>query len=201
MFIALEGGDGAGKSSQLPLLQAWLENQGKKVTQCREPGSTRLGERIRELLLFAPDLGTCRTSELLLFMAARAQLVQSVVRPALERGEVVLADRFLLSSIVYQGYAGGLAIEEIRQLGRIATGGILPDLNIILDLPLSLAKKRRKEAPDRLEAEADAFHERVRNGFLMEANLFPETNVVVSASQSIDEVHEKIRRAILPFLK
>ncbi len=196
MFIALEGGDGAGKSTQLPLLQEWLEKQGKTVTVCREPGSTLLGEKVRDLLLFQRGLNICRMSELLLFMTARAQVVQEVIRPALERGEVVLADRFLLSSIVYQGYGGELEVEEIRKVGRIATGGTLPRLNIILDLPLSCAKARRKGEPDRLEAEADAFHERVRNGFLTEARLFPEKNVVVSAENSVERIHAEICRAI-----
>lgn len=196
MFIALEGGDGAGKSTQLPLLQEWFEKQGKTVTICREPGSTPLGEKVRDLLLFQRGLDICRMSELLLFMTARAQVVRQVIRPALERGEVVLADRFLLSSIVYQGYGGELEVEEIRKVGQIATGGTLPDLNIILDLPLSSAKARRKGEPDRLESEADAFHERVRNGFLTEARLFPEKNVVVSAEDSVEQIHAEICRAI-----
>ena len=200
MFIAVAGGDGAGKSTQITQLQAWLESQGKKVTLCREPGSTELGEHVRELLLFAKNVGICRMSELLLFMTARAQLVKEIIRPALNRGEIVLADRFLLSSIVYQGYGGELNIEEIRQVGLIATGGTLPDLNIILDVPLSAAKRRRKKTPDRLESEADAFHERVRNGFLKEAETFPEKNFVISAVQSIDEVQNEIRKKLFPLL-
>ncbi|MDO4629243.1 MAG: dTMP kinase [Planctomycetia bacterium] len=196
MFIALEGGDGAGKSTQLPLLQEWFEKQGKTVTICREPGSTPLGEKVRDLLLFQRGLEICRMSELLLFMTARAQVVRQVIRPALERDEVVLADRFLLSSIVYQGYGGELEVEEIRKIGQIATGGTLPELNIILDLPLTYAKMRRKGEPDRLESEADAFHDRVRNGFLTEARLFPEKNVVVSAEDSVERIHAEICRAI-----
>lgn len=202
MFIALEGGDGVGKSTQIPLLKSWLEEEfEKKVTFFREPGSTRLGEKVRDLLLFQKEVPICRMSELLLFMTARAQVAEEVIRPALARGEIVLADRFLLSSIVYQGWGGELDVEEIRHLGKIAARGILPDLNLILDVPLSAAKSRRKGEPDRLESEADAFHERVRNGFLREAELFPEKNVVVSAVPSVEEVQAEIRRIVRSFLK
>jgi len=199
MFIALEGGDGAGKSTQIPLLKAWFEAQGRKVTLCREPGSTQLGERIREILLFSKNEGIsrmCRMSELLLFMAARAQVVTEIIRPALERGEVVIADRFLLSSIVYQGWGGELDVEQIRQIGQIATGGLFPDLNIVLDVPLSVAKARRTEAPDRLESEADAFHERVRAGFLTEAARDSKRCVVIPAEQSVEAIFEQICAAV-----
>ena len=199
MFIALEGGDGAGKSTQIPLLKAWLEARGLKVTVCREPGSTQLGESIREILLFSKNQGISqmsRMSELLLFMAARAQLVAEIIRPALERGEVVLADRFLLSSVVYQGWGGELDVEQIRQIGQIATGGVVPDLNIVLDVPLSVAKARRMDEPDRLESEADAFHERVRVGFLAEAALAPEKCVVISAEQSVEAIFDQIKKAV-----
>ena len=199
MFIALEGGDGAGKSTQIPLLKTWFEAQGRKVTVCREPGSTQLGERIRQILLFSKNQGISRMSrmsELLLFMAARAQVVAEIIRPALERGEVVLADRFLLSSVVYQGWGGELDVEQIRQIGQIATDGVLPDLNIVLDVPLSVAKARRTDAPDRLESEADAFHERVRAGFLTEAARDPEKCVVISAEQSVEEIFKQIKKAV-----
>ena len=199
MFIALEGGDGAGKSTQIPLLKDWLEARGLKVTVCREPGSTQLGESIREILLFSKNQGISqmsRMSELLLFMAARAQLVAEIIRPALERGEVVLADRFLLSSVVYQGWGGELDVEQIHQIGQIATGGVLPDLNIVLDGPLSVAKARRMDEPDRMESEADAFHERVRAGFLAEAARDPEKCVIISAEKSVEEIFGQIKKAV-----
>ncbi len=200
MFIALEGGDGAGKSTQIPLLEDWFRKQGRRVLLCREPGSTPLGEKIREILLFQWETEICRKSELLLFMAARAQMVKNIIQPALQRGDVVIADRFLLSSIVYQGYGGVLDVEEIRRVGIFATDGTLPDLNFILDVPLDVAKKRRQPHPDRLESETDAFHERVRNGFLTEAQRFPEKNIVISANQSAKAVHEAICSEILKFL-
>ena len=200
MFIALEGGDGAGKSTQIPLLKTWFEARGFKVTVCREPGSTQLGERIRQILLFSKGnsifFKNPHRSELLLFMAARAQVVAEIIRPALERGEVVLADRFLLSSVVYQGWGGELDVEQIRQIGQIATGGVLPDLNIVLDVPLPVAKTRRTDAPDRLESEADAFHERVRAGFLTEAARDPEKCVIISAERSVEEIFEQIKKAV-----
>ena len=135
-------------------------------------------------------------SELLLFMAARAQVVTEIIRPALDRGGVVLVDRFLLSSVVYQGWGGELDVEQIRQIGQIATGGVLPDLNIVLDVPLSVAKARRMDEPDRLESEADEFHERVRAGFLAEAARAPERCVVISAEQSVEEIFEQIKKAV-----
>ena len=198
MFIALEGGDGVGKSTQLQLLKSWLELRLRRnVHVFREPGSTALGEKIRDILLFQKELQIARMSELLLFMAARAQVVAEVVRPALERGEVVLADRFLLSSLVYQGYGGELDVEQIRNIGHIATGGTLPDLNIVLDLSLEVSKTRRKAGvPDRLESEADAFHQRVRDGFLTEARRFPASHVVVSAEMPVDRVQAELRSVL-----
>lgn len=200
MFIALEGGDGVGKTTQIPLIKEWLEKQGRVVRLFREPGSTPLGERIRAILLNSMNLEICRMSELLLFMAARAQMVQECVRPALERGDVVIADRFLLSSIVYQGYGGELDVEQIREVGKIAVAGVLPDCTIILDVPLEVSKARRGNSPDRMEALPDGFHERVRAGFLTEAQLSPQNHFVINANQDIFAVQESIQKTLVPFL-
>ena len=124
MFISLDGADGVGKSTQLELLRAWLVGRGHSVVTCRDPGATALGEKIRHLLLHAEDVTISRTSELLLYMAARAQLVAEVIRPALELGKTVLSDRYLLASVVYQGHAGGLDTEDIWSVGRVATGDL-----------------------------------------------------------------------------
>lgn len=192
MFIVMEGGDGVGKSTQLSLLQKDLEERGYPVRVCREPGSTRLGEAIRRILLHERSLSIDRMSELLLFMAARAQVTNEVIRPALARGEVVLADRFLLSSIVYQGYAGGLEIESLWEIGRIATGNLQPDMTILLDLPVAESQRRRCGEPDRLESESTLFHERVRQGFLTEARRAESGIWVLSASETVEELHRKI---------
>ncbi|MDO5114294.1 MAG: dTMP kinase, partial [Planctomycetia bacterium] len=142
-----------------------------------------------------------RMSELLLFMAARAQVTSEVIRPALARGEVVLADRFLLSSIVYQGYAGGLEIDSLREIGRIATGNLQPDLTILLDLPIEEARRRRCGEPDRLESESALFHEQVREGFLAEACRSEGGIWVVPASQGVEELHQQILTRVEYLLK
>lgn len=192
MFIAFEGGDGAGKTTQIQLLAGHFRAQGRAVTICREPGSTPLGEQVRDVLLHRDDLHICRWSELFLFMTARAQLVTEVIRPALERGEVVLTDRFLLSSVVYQGYGGELGPDIIREIGLHATGGLLPDMTFILDISLEAAEERRVTAPDRMESQGDAFHRRVRDGFLAEASRFPDRIQVIPAEQPAEGIFEAI---------
>ncbi|MDO4550299.1 MAG: dTMP kinase [Planctomycetia bacterium] len=201
MFIAVEGGDGAGKSTQVKLLARYFEEKGREVVICREPGSTLLGERVREILLHQEDLKICRWSELFLFMAARSQLVTEVICPALSDGKVVLADRFLLSSMVYQGYAGELGVEEIREIGKYATGGLLPDLTFLLDISLQKAQERRQTQPDRMEKQGDLFHLRVREGFLAEAKKFPRKVVLLSAEHSVEEIHAQIISVVETLLR
>jgi len=195
MFFSIDGGDGAGKSTQIPLFCDWLRSRGLDVVACRDPGSTRLGEAVREIVLHGHDLSITRTSEMLLYMAARAQLVDEIIRPALAAGKTVVCDRYLLANVVYQGHAGGLEVASLWEVGRIATGGLLPDLTIVLDLPVEMAAARRNRALDRMERQGREFHERVRRGFLDEAARQPERIVVVRADGSVDEVQRAMRRA------
>jgi len=195
MFFSIDGGDGAGKSTQIPLFCDWLRSRGLDVVACRDPGSTRLGEAVREIVLHGHDLSITRTSEMLLYMAARAQLVDEVIRPALAAGKTVVCDRYLLANVVYQGHAGGLDVASLWEVGRIATGGLLPDLTIVLDLPVEMAAARRNRALDRMERQGREFHERVRRGFLDEAARQPERIAVVRADGSVDEVQQALRRA------
>jgi dTMP kinase len=195
MFFSIDGGDGAGKSTQIPLFCDWLRSRGLDVVACRDPGSTRLGEAVREIVLHGHDLSITRTSEMLLYMAARAQLVDEIIRPALAAGKTVVCDRYLLANVVYQGHAGGLEVASLWEVGRIATGGLLPDLTIVLDLPVEMAAARRNRALDRMEQQGREFHERVRRGFLDEAARQPERIVVVRADGSVDEVQQAMRRA------
>ena len=195
MFFSIDGGDGAGKSTQIPLFCDWLRSRGLDVVACRDPGSTRLGEAVREIVLHGHDLSITRTSEMLLYMAARAQLVDEIIRPALAAGKTVVCDRYLLANVVYQGHAGGLEVASLWEVGRIATGGLLPDLTIVLDLPVEMAAARRNRALDRMERQGREFHERVRRGFLDEAARQPERIVVVRADGSVDEVQQAMRRA------
>ena len=173
MFLSIDGGDGTGKSTQVELLGQWLREQGRDVVACRDPGSTPLGEAVRDILLDRHDLHIHRRSEMLLYMAARAQMVEEVIRPALEQGKTVLCDRYLLANVVYQGYGGGLDVATLWEVGRVATGGLMPDLTIVLDVPAEVAAARMARPLDRMEQQGAAFHARVREGFLAEAARAP----------------------------
>jgi dTMP kinase len=196
MFLSIDGGDGAGKSTQVELFCGWLRERGHNVLACRDPGSTRLGEAVRGILLDQHDLHIDRRSEMLLYMAARSQMVEEVIRPALEQGKTVVSDRYLLANVVYQGYGGGLDVATLWEVGRIATGGVMPDLTIVLDVPIRVTAARLTRPLDRMEKQGDAFHARVREGFLAEAAKAPERIVVVSAGGSIDDVQAEIRRVV-----
>jgi dTMP kinase len=195
LFLTLDGLDGTGKSTQCRLLADWLRACGERVTACREPGGTVLGDRIRPLILDGHDHPTL-TAEMFLFMASRAQLVAEVIRPALDAGEVVLCDRYLLANIVYQGHAGGLDVDELWRVGRLATGGVEPDLTLVLDLPTDAALVRRDRPADRVESRGADYHEKVRQGFLTEARRRPERIRVVNAAGPVEEVHGLIRQEV-----
>jgi dTMP kinase len=196
MFLSIDGGDGSGKSTQIDLLADWLRRQGRKVVTCRDPGSTPLGEAVRSILLDRHDLHIDRRAEMLLYMAARAQMVEEVIRPALEQGKTVLCDRYLLANVVYQGYGGGLDVTTLWQVGRVATGGLMPDLTIVLDVPADAAAARIARPLDRMEKQGAEFHARVREGFLAEAARSPGQIVVVNAARSVEEVQEEIRKIV-----
>jgi dTMP kinase len=193
LFFSFDGIDGVGKSTQVRLFEEALRHRGFDVVVCRDPGSTPLGERIRELLL-SIDSSTPinRRSEMMLYMAARAQLVEQVIQPALKAGQIVVADRYLLANVVYQGHAGGLDPEQIWQVGRVATGGLMPECVFVLDMNVESANSRMNRSLDRMESQGDQFRQRLRSGFLDEAARAPETLHVVDAAQPIDAVHADI---------
>jgi dTMP kinase len=195
LFLSLDGLDGTGKSTQCRLLAEWLRAQGHRVVECADPGGTPVGDVLRELLLDHRSELT-PACEALLFMASRAQLVAEVIRPALEAGQVVISDRFVLANIVYQGRAGGLDPALLWEAGRLATGGLEPDLTLVLDLPVAAALGRRKGAADRVESRDGDYQERVRQGFLLEARRRPDCIRVIDAQPSVAEVQEKIRREV-----
>jgi dTMP kinase len=196
MFLSIDGGDGCGKSTQVELLCRWLRGCGREVVACRDPGSTPLGEAVREVLLHRHDLAIHRRAEMLLYMAARAQLAEQVIRPALADGKLVVSDRYLLANVVYQGHAGGLDVAALWEVGRVATGGLLPELTILLDLPAEEAARRLTGSLDRMERQGAGFHARVREGFLAEAARRPGEIVVVNASGPIEGVQEAIRAVV-----
>jgi dTMP kinase len=196
LFLSIDGGDGTGKSTQMRLLADWLRQQGRDLVTCRDPGSTALGEAVRGILLDRHDLAIHRRSEMLLYMAARAQMVEEVIRPALAQHKTVLCDRYLLANVVYQGYAGGLDVGTLWQVGLVATGGLFPDLTIVLDVPAEVAAARIARPLDRMELQGAEFHAKVREGFLKEAAQSPEEIVVIDASGTIEEVQSAIRNAV-----
>jgi dTMP kinase len=195
-FIVLEGIDGAGKSSQMEPLVAWLHGRGCTVTTCRDPGATPVGDAIRAILLDRHDLQLAATAEMLLYMAARAQLVADVIQPSLARGEWVVSDRYLLANIVYQGHAGGLDPDTIRQVGAVATAGLEPDLVLVLDVDLDTAAQRLARPLDKLENRGDAFRSRLRAGYLAEAARQPDRIVIVDAAGEPAAVQANLRAAI-----
>ena len=191
-FVAIEGGEGAGKSTQLRLLEAWLLERGHEVVVTREPGATASGARIRALLL-DPTTTLAPRAEAMLYAADRAQHVAEVVRPALDRGAVVVTDRYVDSSLAYQGAGRELAVEEVARLSHWATGGLRPDLVVLLDIDPAVGLARAGDEPDRIEAESLAFHSRVREGFVELAESDPDRYLVIPADQSPAVVQEAVR--------
>ncbi len=197
-FIVFEGGDGSGKSTQIRLLRSAVERSGHLAVVTREPGGTRLGEVVRELLLARSSEDMDERTEALLYAAARAQHVREVIVPALQRGSVVLCDRFIDSSIVYQGAARGLGEERIADLNRWATGGVEPDLVILLDVDpaAGLARASKDTGPDRLEAAGLEFHRLVRSAYRRRAAIDPERYLVLDTTQPVEDVHARIRERV-----
>jgi dTMP kinase len=195
-LIAFEGVEGAGKSTQVELLRQALEKAGHRVVTTREPGGTPVGERVRSILL-DPASNLDARAEALLFAAARAQLVEQVIRPALERGEIVLCDRYLDSSLAYQGAARGLGREPIAAVNRFATGGLLPNLVVLLRLDPAEGLARGRGGRDRIECQDLEFHLKVAQGFLDLAAADPERFAVIDAAQPPDQVAAEVLAAVL----
>ncbi|MFF9771355.1 dTMP kinase [Streptomyces sp. NPDC014636] len=195
-FIALEGGDGAGKSTQAEALAEWIRAKGHEVVLTREPGATPVGKRLRSILLDVSSAGLSHRAEALLYAADRAEHVDTVVRPALERGAVVISDRYIDSSVAYQGAGRDLSPTEIARINRWATDGLVPHLTVLLDVPPETARERFTEAPDRLESEPAEFHARVRSGFLTLAASDPGRYLVVDAGQEPEAVTTVIRHRL-----
>ncbi|MFD7411484.1 dTMP kinase [Kitasatospora purpeofusca] len=195
-FIALEGGDGAGKSTQAQALAEWIRGKGHEVVLTREPGGSPIGQRLRSLVLDVGNTGLSHRAEALIYAADRAEHVENVIRPALARGAVVITDRYMDSSIAYQGAGRDLAATEVARISRWATGGLLPDLTVVLDVDPTRARERFTEALDRLESEPTEFHQRVRSGFLALAAADPARYLVVDGSQAPGLVTTSVRHRL-----
>jgi dTMP kinase len=197
-LISFEGSEGAGKSTQIARLAAQFQQAGREVLTTREPGGTEIGEQIRNLLVHnSKGDEMCAETELLLFAAARAQLVREVIAPALLRGAIVLSDRFLDSSTVYQGIGRNLAADPVSQINRFAVGNVMPDLTVVLDVPeeVSLARLKRRASglPDRMERQNVEFYRKVREGYLVLARGLPERFVLLDGTQPEDVIERRIR--------
>ncbi len=200
VFLALEGGEGAGKSTQARLLAIWLRDQGYDVITTHEPGATKVGMRLRALLLDTAHAGLSPRAETLMYAADRAEHVQAVILPALERGAIVVTDRYVDSTLAYQGAGRQLPVTEIAELNRWATGGLTPDLTILLDLPPVTGLGRRLSSADRLESEPVDFHQRVRGGFLALANAEPNRYLVLDAARPEADVSRDIQHRVRELL-
>ncbi|MFA5311306.1 MAG: dTMP kinase [Candidatus Omnitrophota bacterium] len=192
-FITFEGSEGCGKSTQSRMLYEYLRKKSERVVYLREPGATKVSEKIRDILLDAGNDRMLAECEMLLYMAARSQIVGEIIRPQLKKGAVVICDRFLDSTIAYQGYGLGMNIDFIKQVGKFAAFGIKPDLTIFLDLPVGKGLVHRNGRKDRIEKRPLAYHFRVRNGYLRLAGKEPERIKVIKVEKDKYKTQEKIR--------
>jgi len=203
MFITLEGPEGSGKTSQLTQFADFLREQGYDVVTTREPGGTSIGDQIRQVLVSMENKNLHPRTEILLFLSARAQLVEELIKPSLENGKIVVCDRYGDSTLAYQGYGHGLPLETLREMLRFATDGLVPDLTLYLDLEVEtgLLRKKKKQEWNRLDAYEVAFHRRVRNGYLALAAEEPQRWCVIDASQPKQAVQQAMRTATLAALE
>jgi dTMP kinase len=201
MFFVFDGIDGAGKSTQIQLFSEWLDSLGHDVVNCSDPGSTPLGNKMREILLGKSEFPIHFRSEMLMFSVARAQLVEEVVRPAIAEGKTVVCDRFFFSTVVYQGYAGDVDIDQIMAVTRAAIDGLTPDATFLFDLPVDIALERIGPTRDRLESRGTEYLKKVRDGFLSEADRWPTGVEVINANRSIAEIQNEIREVAARYLQ
>lgn len=199
-LISFEGSEGSGKSTQIARLAQYLVEQGREVVTVREPGGTEIGEQIRNIIVHnSKGDEMCAETELLLFTAARAQLVREVIAPALLKGACVLSDRFLDSSTVYQGIGRNLALDPVNQINRFAVGNVMPHLTIVLDVPTKVSlqriRQRASDLPDRMERENIDFYEKIRAGYLVLAKGMPDRFAVIDGTLKPDQIARKVRAA------
>ncbi|MFV0502416.1 MAG: dTMP kinase [Lachnospirales bacterium] len=203
MFISFEGTDGAGKSLQSKKFKEYLESNGHSVTLLRDPGTTKIGEGLRNILLDKNNTEMCNKTEALIYAGARAQMVYELILPALQRGEIIICDRYIDSNLVYQGISRKLGIEEIYDLNMFATGNLLPDITFVLELPTEIGLKRKNNDGelDRLELENKEFFESIRNGYIEISKIYSDRIKLINANRTIDEIFREIKETYIKFLK
>ena len=202
LFITVEGIDGCGKSTQTKLIYDYLVNKGYKAVYTREPGGTFTAEKLRGIIL-NPKTRIAPVTEVLLYLACRAQHIAEIIKPALDSGKIVLCERFTDSTLAYQGYARGLDLKIIRSMNNLATGGISPDLTVLLDAPVNQSLKRVNSRPkksDRLDNETEMFHNKVRKGFLLLAKNEPGRIKIIRLESAVEKTHLKITRILNEFI-
>lgn len=198
LFITVEGTDGCGKTTQINLMKEYIKQKGYNVVLTREPGGTNIGEKIRTIILDPQNVEMKASTELLLYTAARAQLVSEVIKPAVGRGEIVICDRFIDSTYVYQGFGRGIDIEVINDVNRAALGGIMPDITFFFDISPEIALQRRvnTSGADRIEKEKMDFHRRVYSGYKKLASMYPDRIKSINSNRSIEEIAEDVRKCL-----
>lgn len=202
IFISMEGPDGSGKSTQIALLKEYLENEGYDVLITREPGGNRISEAIREIILNKEYEEMSPVTEMMLYASARAQLIAQVIGPAIDEGKAVISDRFIDSSLVYQGMARGLGVETVYNVNQVAIGEYMPDVTFMLDLPaeVGIARKKDQKELDRMEMQSIEFHKRVAEGYRKLAESFPDRIKTIDATLPIDEICGMIRSRVKALL-
>ena len=204
MFITLEGPEGSGKSSQMPALADYLRDTGYDVVVTREPGGTFVGDQIREVLMNLENVAILPRTEILLFLAARAQHVEELIKPALAEGKIVICDRYGDSTLAYQGYGHQEDVETLRQLLKFSTDGLKPDLTLLIDIPVKIGFERKRENNsewNRLDAYAEAFHNRVRQGYFMLVEEDPQRWVIIDGNQDKEKVQAAMREVVIKRLE
>jgi dTMP kinase len=199
MFITLDGIDGVGKSTQIERLISYLEQQGHETLLVRDPGTTEIGARLRQILLES-DLELHRRTEAMLFMASRCEMVETILRPALANGKTVVSDRFLLANVVYQSVGGKVSPDLLWQMGRLANGGVVPDLTILLDMPARRSMERIGNETDRMESRGVDYMEAVRQGFLQQLPYSSQSTAIIDADQSPEDVSRELLASVAEVL-
>lgn len=203
IFITIEGTDGSGKTTQIELLSSYLKSLKKDIIVTREPGGTKISEKIRDLILDLNNTNLSNITEALLYAASRAQLVEEIIKPALKSNKIVLSDRFIDSSLVYQGIARGIGISKIEEINSFAVNGIKPNITFYLDIDpqIGINRKKKDTILDRIEMESLKFHQKVREGYMKVAAKYPERIYILNAAQSKQEIHSQICTILNNFCK